>query len=167
MENEQHYHWSCGCNHSHMPNTPLSSNCFFQLWKNVLTIGTTTARVLPLHSNPEDTVHKCSPRQLGSGSLLLRTLRDQGWELQQRSSDVEKYVKYFPPPPSHNPITMKQEERREEGFEYCNQTTLWEQGNSLAEQREQPDALEIPNPQHTWLTLKSPLILPHLLFQSP
>lgn len=46
---------------------------------------------------------------------------------------------------------MKQGEGGEEGFAYCNQTTLQEQGNTLflAEQREQPDALEILNPQHT------------------
>lgn len=29
-----------------------------------------------------------------------------------------------------NPIAVKQGEAGEEGFEYCNQTTLWEQGNT-------------------------------------
>lgn len=64
-----------------------------------------------------------------------------------------------------NPITMGVGEC----YEYCNQTTLWEQGNILflAERCEQPDALEIPNPRYTWLNLKSLLVLPYLLFHSP
>lgn len=39
------------------------------------------------------------PKQFGRGLLLPGAVRDQVWELQQRSGDEEKYAKYFSPPP--------------------------------------------------------------------